>query len=715
MLCSLGWPSLDSNATKQSVMEFAHDAATPTTLLHTSLEAMRQSSDIHRTYSSLSNPESPKSSEYYYSHSVSTVYGSASMPPPSHISNPEPLSGPAVHPDIQLSQTSPNSSSTGVDSFAEPTFAPPDLQPERINISDTMSGLQEGLSNNLVSGHDLNIQNDGAIDDHQLYPSRAVFGNYHVTSSFTEPTMGPPEVFFPANTMDLDYGSGSGDYLETMSYMGSEGDDYSLVTSFPSNIYDFEESNSESYDTSFPTRIVIPLSTRYFSPSPSAAVPDRHVTRNPNLPFSVPQNSTSSLQVTSIEATISQSVITSTTPVPISSTVYVAVQAIHPTAVHSLHQSSRVSETSELYSNWPDVTIEPSDVLLPDMNSLEYYNTQLTKSNESWTEQRGNQTTSKYFSVLSVSTTSTYTVPPNPVLTATYGDGLQPMDNNSWPEESSTDLSIFELSNTTILDLSDLKPSLMNSTFPFLYSSALTSSMDFSTADWIGTELVSSAVPSSTSPPMFFPPTNSEESHVMFLTSMNTYWSVSSTLPVASLPTSSLISDTFTQTHNASAVPTEPTLSNTSALSVVEMADQGFTEVPGDGMTTASKPVVSTNLTVLSNETAETFPGPTAEVFNTTTLPTPSVTTQTSTLQTTTVRVYLCNMTKPDTYLVRVGQLIFFLLFSDSGLIRDQGNTSTCFLIKQRADTWNDALPLSYRFSTRLHRWLRQSKSQRDP
>lgn len=657
MLCSLGWPSLDSNTTKQSLMEFAHDTATPTTLLYTSLKAMRQSSDIHRTYSSLSIPESPKTPEYYYSHTISTVYGSASMPPPSDNSNPEPLSGPAVHPDIQLSQTLPNSSSTGVDSFAEPAFPPPDLQPERINISDTMSGIQEGISNNLVSDHDLNIQNVGAIDDHQLYPSHAVFGNYHVTSSFTEPTMGPPEVFFPTNTMDLDYGSGSGDYLETMSYMGSEGDDYSLVTSFPSDMYDFEESNSESYDTSFPTRIVIPLSTRYFSPSPSVAY-DGHVTRNPNLAFSVPQNSTS------IEATISQSVITSTTPVPISSTVYVAVQAIHPTAVHSLHQSSIVGETSELYSNWPDVTIEPSDVLLPDMNSLEYYNIQLTKSNESWTEQRGNQTTSKYLSVLSVNTSSTYTVPPNPVLTVTYGDGLQPKDNNSWPEESSTDLSGFELSNTTILDLSDLKPSLMNSTFPFLYSSALTSSMDFSTADWISTESVSSAVPSSTSPSMFFPPTDSEESHVMFLTSTNTYWSVSSTLPVASLPTSSLISDAFSQTHNASAVPTEPTLSNTSAFTVVEMADQGFTEVSDDGMTTASKPVVSTNLTVLSNETAETFPGPTTEVFNTTTLPTtPSVTTQTSTLQTTTVRVYLCNMTKPDTYLVRVGELIFFFYF----------------------------------------------------
>ncbi|XP_060779657.1 UPF0606 protein KIAA1549-like isoform X2 [Neoarius graeffei] len=685
-LAAPDWSLLDSNTTKQSLMEVPHDAASLTTLLYTSFEVLGQSSDIQRTVSILPNTESPKASEYYYSHTIGTVYSPASMPPPSYVPNPEPISSLAVHSGIQLSQTSPNISSTGLDSFAEPPFPPPELQAERISNSDTMSGNQEELSNHLVPSHDLNIQNDVTLDDHdhQLYPSHAIFGKYHVTSSFTEPTMGPPEVFFPTSTMDMDYGSGSGDYLETMSYIGSEGDDYSLATSFPSDMYDFEDSNSESYDTSFPTRVMIPLSTRYLSPGPSSTIPDRHVTTNPNKPFGITQNSTSTLQVTSSKMTISQSLMITRTPtltsipsslthISLSSSTYLGVQAIHPTAVHStasLHQSSIVSETSESYLSWPDVTIEPSDVLLPDMNSLEYYNIQLTKNNESLTEQRGNQTTSKYFSLpLSVSTTSTYTVPPNHMLTVMYGEDLQPMDNNSWPEESSTDISGFDLSNTTILDLSGIRPSLMNGTFPFLYSSALTPSVDFSpslwdlasTADWISTESVS-AVASSTSPSVFFPPSDSEESDGTFPTSTNIYWSINSTLPETSLPTSSLVTNVFTQTHNASAVPTESTLNSTSALSVTEMADQGFTgaggpftEVTDDGMTTISKPAVST-ISVLYNQTNVSTVGPATEVFNATTLPTtPSVTTQTSTLQTTTVREYLCNITKPDTYLVRVG------------------------------------------------------------
>ncbi|KAF5895448.1 uncharacterized protein DAT39_014840, partial [Clarias magur] len=479
--------------------------------------------------------------------------------------------------------------------------------------------------------------------------------------------MGPPEVYFPTSTMDVDYGSGSGDYLETMSYVGSDGDDDSLVTNFPSDMYDFEDSNSETYDTSFPTRLMIPLSTRYFSPSPSITVPDSHVTMNS-------------------EMAISQSIMTSRSPnltiissnsnhILFSNTVYLGVQAIHPTAVHSSatsHESKIVSETSESYSIWPDVTIEPSDVLLPDMNSLEYYNIQRLKNDETLTEQRANQSTSKQFSLpLLVNTTSTYTVPPNHVLTIMYGEDLQSMDNNSWPEESSTDIQGFDLSNSTMLDLSDIRPSLINGTFPFMYSSATTPPMDFSTSlwdlsatrDWISTESASSVLASSSFPSVVFPASASEESAVIFPTSTKNTWTVNSTFPDIPLPTSSLFSNVTTQTPNAPAETTESTFNGTSALSVTEMADQGFTdterpftEVTDDGMTTSSRPEAST-ISVLQNETDVYTLGPTTEVFNPTTqLPTtPSVTTQTSTLHTTTVREYLCNITKPDTYLVRVG------------------------------------------------------------
>ncbi|KAI5623863.1 UPF0606 protein KIAA1549 isoform X3 [Silurus asotus] len=599
------------------------------------------------------------------------------MPPPSSVPKPpEPLSGPVILSGVQLSQTASNFPSAGLDSFSEPPFPSSELQAERVSNSTSTSGKHKELSNHLVLSHDFNIQNDAALDD-QLYPSHTIFGNFHVTSSFTEPTMGPPEVYYPTNTMDVDYGSGSGDYLETMSYLGSEGDDYSLVTNFPSDMYDFEDSNSESYDTSFPTRAMIPLSTRYLSPSSLTSFPSRHITMNSSTAFSVTSNPTSTLQVPNSEMTnvmISRfSTLTSisNSPTHISSTIYLGVEAIHPTAVHSsisLHQSDIVSDTSEIYTNWPDVTIEPSDVLLPDMNSLEYYNIQLTKNNESLTEQRGNQTTSKHFSLpVSISTTSTYTVPASHMFTVMYGEDLQNMDP-SWPEESSTDISGLNLSNTTVLDLSDIRPSLMNATFPFLYSSALTPSMDFSnslwdlaaTTDWISTESISSSI-SFTS--VLFPPPDPVESDVMFLNSTNTHWSINSTVPETSRPTSSLIDNVFTQTHNVSEVPTESSPNITSVLSVTEMADQGFTgagssfnPVTDDEMMTVSKPADFTP-SVLNNETTMSAPGATTEVFNATTLlTTPSVTTlQTSTLQTTTIREYLCNLTKPDTYLVRVG------------------------------------------------------------
>lgn len=664
-------------------MEVPHDTAPATIMLYTSF-ALAQSNDIHRTFSILPNPDSPKALNYYYSHTSDNVHGSASMPSSSYIPDSEPLTAPAVHSGIQHTETSPNLPSTGLNSFAEPPFLLPELQAEKKNSSDTTSVQQEDLSNHLVPSHDINIQNEATLYDHQLYPSHAIFENHYMTSSFTEPTMSPPEVLFPVNTMDVDYGSGSGDYLETMSYMGSEGDDYSLVTSLPSDMFEFENFNSESYDTSFPTRVTIPLSTRYLFPSESTTVLDM----SPSMAFSITKNSASTLQVTSSKRTVSQSPFRTTTitsipnsltHVSFSSTVFLGVQAIQPTSVHSsasLYHSNTLSETSGSYSNWPDVTIEPSDVLLPDMNSLEYYNIQLTKNNESLIEQRSNQTTSKYFSLpLSVSTTSTSIVPPNHMLTVTYGEDLQPMDNNSWPEESSTDLSGFDLSNSTLLDLSDLRPSLINSTFPFLYSSALTPSMDFSTSvwdlattdDWISTESAFSAGVSSISPTVFFPPSDSAVSDVIFPTSTNTYWSINSTLTEASFPTSSLISKVFNQTHNSPAGPTESTLNNNS---VTEMADQGFTgaegpftEVTDDGMTTISKPAFSTT-SVLYNETTVTTPGLTTEEINTATLPaTPSLTTQTSTLQTTTVREYLCNITKPDTYLVRVGKLIYSVFF----------------------------------------------------
>ncbi|KAK7890897.1 hypothetical protein WMY93_022860 [Mugilogobius chulae] len=162
----------------------------------------------------------------------------------------------------------------------------------------------------------------------------------HLTSPMYEATESPPDDIFPTDSLDIDWGSG--DYLETMSYMGSDGSDYSLVTKVPTEMFDMDE-DTERYDTSFPTRVGVSLtSMQHFPHSPSlttAHFASSHFT-------------------------------------------------IQPTPSLALHTD--VAETANL--DWSDhFTIEPTDVLLPDMNSLEYYTTQQESSN-SGAEQRGNLT-----------------------------------------------------------------------------------------------------------------------------------------------------------------------------------------------------------------------------------------------------------------------------------------------------------------------------------
>lgn len=183
-----------------------------------------------------------------------------------------------------------------------------------------------------------------------LVPSYSVpFVSPHPTSPSFEPTESPIDDIFPSDTMAIDWGSG--DYLETISYMGSNVDDYTLVTKVPTEMFDMEE-NTESYDTSFPSRVGI---------SPSSILPF-HVSRSPSL---------TTAHGTSIPMTYLSSHLT-----------------IKPTP--SLSFRNDIAESSDV--DWSDhLTIEPTDVLLPDMNSLEYYTTQQENS-DSEAEQRGNVT-----------------------------------------------------------------------------------------------------------------------------------------------------------------------------------------------------------------------------------------------------------------------------------------------------------------------------------
>ncbi|XP_062860330.1 UPF0606 protein KIAA1549 [Trichomycterus rosablanca] len=650
------WTLLASNMTKQSLEEVPQYQASPSALPSSFFKALAQSSDIYRTFTILPNTEPAKHLSDDHS-----VYGSASTPPLSYIHSPEPLSGSAIS----------HSQSAGPDASEEPYFTAPKLQTELINPGNQMKPF-----NPLFPSQNLNIQNDAYPDGYTLNPSHAIFGTLHATSYFVEPTMGPPEDFFPTNTMDVEYGSG--DYLETMAYLGTEGDDYSLVTNLPSEMYDFEASNSEFYDTSFPSRVVIPVSTRYLSPTPTSAFPNAEVTIFANGISNITHNSTGTPSVTSTlpTKTTSQEVMTAGSPaLPVSPTLTSIpniYSTIHPTTAHlasilptnsaSLNQSSVANET--LDSTWHDsVTIEPSDVLLPDMNSLEYYTIQLTKGDEGLPKESGNQAPSTHTSLNSLSITSTFSVNSDHMPTVMYGEDLQHMDN-SWPEESSTDISGFDLFNTTVLDLSGVRPSLANSTLPFEFVSVLTSSMDLSTSPWntastpalISTESVST--PGATS--MFIPPAVSEEADVVSQSASDIDWFIKSTLPETSFPTPTLISHVFTHTPSASAFPTEST-HNASILPVTEMADQGvtespFSEVTNDEMTTISD--FRTNSTSdLNNETTVATPSIITVSPDTGSLPTTLlVTTQTPILETTTVRQYICNITtKPDTYLVRVG------------------------------------------------------------
>ncbi|KAG7214907.1 hypothetical protein INR49_005182 [Caranx melampygus] len=256
----------------------------------------------------------------------------------------------------------------------------------------------------------------------------------HHTSPSSEPTEVSPEDFYPTNTMDVDWGSG--DYLETMSFLNSDGDDFSLVTKVPSDSYDPED-YTESYDTSFPSRVGIsPLSLHPSQLSPTPSLMTAYSTIVP---------------------------LKSIHPSTFSSTIHYTMEPT-PTA------DSDIPDPSD--TDWGDAfSIQPTDVLLPDMNSLEYYTIQLTKENNSsdtGAEQRGNIT------VVSLSTTVT-----TPTGSITNGTELT-------EEESLSDLSGSEPQDdlTTVVTTKET-PQLANVTEPFLDPSIVPSHVfDPSSSIW---------------------------------------------------------------------------------------------------------------------------------------------------------------------------------------------------------------------------------------
>ncbi|XP_043072597.1 UPF0606 protein KIAA1549 isoform X2 [Puntigrus tetrazona] len=606
-----------------------------------------------------------------------------------------PLSWSAISPAPQISQTTgsyvPSSlPSVREDSPDEPPVSSPQTQYGMVGVNNSEVSFGDRLepsSRNqdlqLQTSHDPNTQ----LGYQQLEPSRVVFVHHQMTSVSVEPTMGPPEDLFPTNTMDVEYGSG--DYLETMSFMGSEGNDYSMVSNLVTDVYDFEDSNSETYDTTFPSRMVMSFSSKQLYPSsisvtnsfsskpvessifnsnstPSGATTDltKHITTFQSFTTAVPSTMSRLPVITSILTSDIGHTISTIQPTKVHSL------PILPTASDVLNQNQSVNESSELASDWPGtVTVQPTD-LLPDMNSLEYYTIQLTKDNGSLPEPTANQTTSSVFSFIPVGTTHivstrTYTIDPSYMLTALFDEDLQPTGNSSWTEESSTDISGFEPFNTTILDPSEVGPSLTNTTLPYLEPS-FTPTIDPSTSlgdtnlttDWA----MSPFIPHNTSLLVTTQPPVTKEPDSM--SSVNDSQWIITPLPTQTLFPSSVLSTVLvTSIISVSENPTDSTFNITSTPPATVMADEGFvsgttpdTMVTDSDDTTLIDSLTTTSSPVLHNDTTvEPFTISSSNNTTVTTLNDTSVTTQSTTLPTTTARKYLCNITKSDTYLIRVG------------------------------------------------------------
>ncbi|XP_031718550.1 UPF0606 protein KIAA1549-like isoform X3 [Anarrhichthys ocellatus] len=468
------------------------------------------------------------------------------------------------------------------------------------------------------------------------------------TSPSSEPTEVPLEDFYPTNTMEVDWGSG--DYLETMSFLNADEEDYSLVTKVPSDSYDLED-YTESYDTSFPSRVGV---------SPSSLQP-LHVSRSPSL-------------TTAYSATVP---LKSVDPTSLSSTVHYTLDPT-PTA------NSDMPDASDL--DWPDTfTIQPTDVLLPDMNSLEYYVTQLTKeSNGSDTgaEHRGNVT------VVSVSATDV-----TPTGSATN-------DTTLTEDESSSDPSGFEPKDeSTPVVTTEESPQLLNASEPFLDPSIVPSHFfDPSSSTWGGqvsttvwsahtltvgldrTVLTEAMLPSVT--PLL-------PDDVIFSSSLtDVYWFATESFPSSTIHTTPVLTATVAfstvstepaanttvgmteltpqdptvtteQTLNVTSVSTEPTSNITSGV----LGDQGVTEdrvdvpatmtlIPTSSEANTDSAVPETTAATSTSHQATTRATATTEVS--TSVNVISSTSGRTTTTAPTSRTYLCNLDRPA-YLVKIG------------------------------------------------------------
>lgn len=467
----------------------------------------------------------------------------------------------------------------------------------------------------------------------------------------SEPTDVSPEDFYPTNTMDIDWGSG--DYLETMSVINSDGDDH-FVTKVPSNLYDLGD-YTEIYDTSFPSRVGISptsLQPLNFSPSPSLMS-----VFSTTIPFM------------------------SIHPSSLSSTVHYTLEPT-PTA------NSETAEASDI--DWPDTfTIQPTDVLLPDMNSLEYYTIQLNKDNNGSdidAEHRANIT------LVSIDTTDKSSL--------TYGTKFI-------EEESSSDISGSEPHGESMMDdnppLENVShPSLDPSIVPSISFDPSSSVWDahVSTTGWSGPTGQGSTALTDAMRPHITPILPDDTMSSTSLTDVR--WFVTEPFLQSTIHNPSVLTETVafspvtaepaanTTAGTSESTPQEPTLtteiSHNITLTATEatsnitlgpnavLSDQGVTGIDNPATVTLI-PTSSESNTVSAVPTTTTDPTTFYQATTRITATTEASTSvnlisATSAMATTTSKQYLCSLHSPA-YLVQIGKVSSYLAAEVYFIIHD--------------------------------------------
>ncbi|XP_036977570.1 UPF0606 protein KIAA1549 isoform X2 [Acanthopagrus latus] len=186
----------------------------------------------------------------------------------------------------------------------------------------------------------------------------------------TQPTLTPPPPWEQGPSLEEAWGSG--DYMETLSFMVPDGEEMALATPLPNHTYDEDDGGDwVSYDTAFPARPTLPLSSR--------------------LPLS-PSSSTPSIPL--------------------------HTRPTHPNVFPAWDDDYDLEDMMPL---------EPTELLLPDMNSLEYYTNLLAREREKEREQdrdRVNRTDSE--PPITPTTTQTHHSPPSPPLSSGPSPGWEP-------------------------------------------------------------------------------------------------------------------------------------------------------------------------------------------------------------------------------------------------------------------------------------------------